>query len=196
MSDRVTFTAMNVPHALTFVGESGPENLAFPKGAKVAKMLPTDSDGLRLMLIITSNAYLDRTDEIIKLKALQEYADSCWDGDTFIGSNPLLVWHGGDPVGEIIYTDVQGAFLVEVAKELPDGVVNLANMGESPIASTIKTVWDMMQAYPDSGASHKFLHLAGDELDSEYDTILKVESSWLPRWAAANAFTDAEVIDL
>jgi len=205
---------------LPLVGDDGPELVTFPKGVSIydpypvtdirwnvttgkvtvmqpgqtVRMLPPTPDGLRLMLLITSNAYEDRVGEIIKQKALEGYVDSCWKDDEYIGRNPLLVWHGGDPVGEIIYADMEGPFLIEVAKELPDHEVNLALEGETPLLTTVKTAWDAMATYADSGASHKFYHPAGDEIDKAYDRILKVESSWLPTWAAANYMTDAQVI--
>lgn len=149
-------------------------------------------DGRRLMLIITSNAYKDREEEIIKERALGLWVDSQWEGDQYIGDNPLLVWHGGDPIGQIIFSDMEGPFLVEVAKEGdPDKLINLALPEEEPIQTTIKAVWDGLESMDDNGASHLFRFLEGDEKDKTYDLIVKEETSVLPIAAAANPYTTA-----
>lgn len=149
---------------------------------------------LRLMVIRTSNAYRDREGEIVSQKALQGYVDSCWKGNTFVGSNPLLVWHGGDPIGDIIFADMIGPFLVEVARERPNAVINLGIDGEPPIETTVKAAWDALEMESDMGASHEFYYDTSDRKDGIYDVIVKTETSTLPRWAAANLITDSEIV--
>lgn len=153
-----------------------------------------DGDALRYMTIVTSNAYRDREEEIVSQKALEGYVDSCWKGDRFVGTNPLLVWHGGEPIGDIVYSEMVGPFLLEVAKERPNAVVNLALRGEEPRYAEIKSVWDSMEQEPDLGASHEFYFNQRDREDGVYDEIKKTETSVLPRIAAANFFTEAQIV--
>ncbi len=160
-----------------------------------AHIQKSDGDsGLRLMVIRTSNAYRDREGEIVSQKALQGYVESCWKNQTFVGTNPLLLWHGGDPVGDIIFADMIGPFLVEVARERPNAVINVALDGEPLLETTVKAVWDALEQESDLGASHEFYYNTSDREDRVYEQILKTETSVLPRWAAANLMTDSEVI--
>ena len=153
------------------------------------------SDGTRrLMVIRTSNAYRDREGEIVSQKALQGYVESCWKDDTFVGNNPLLLWHAGDPIGDIVFAEMVGPFLIEVARERPNGVINVAAAGEPPLLTTVKAVWDALEQEPDLGASHQFYFNTSDREDGVYEEIFKTETSTLPRLAAANLITDSEVV--
>lgn len=162
-----------------------------------AQLMGKDADGLRLMLTITSNAYIDREAEIVSQKALEGYVLDSWDSETraFIGDNPLLVWHDGDPIGDIIAADMEGPFLLEIARERPNAVINLAASGQEPVLAEIKAVWDVLERETDLAVSHQFMFLASDRADGVYDYIRKTETSVLPRWAAANYFTEAQVIN-
>jgi hypothetical protein len=144
---------------------------------------------LRRALLVTSNAYKDRERQIIREVALKHYVESSWEGDQFIGNNPYLFWHAGDPIGRIIYADMEGPFLLEVAQELPDQIVNLAKSGDPPFRVSIKKVWDVLEREPDLRTSHRFGYLLGDEEDDVFDDIAKVESSTLPGRYAANPYT-------
>lgn len=148
----------------------------------------------RLMLIVTSNAYRDRELEIVSEKALSDYVESCWEGEQFVGDNEHLLWHDGDPIGDIIYADMEGAFLIEVSRERPNTVINIARQGETPLYTTVKAVWDALETTPDLAASHRFYYEALDREDKIYDMIVKTETSTLPRWAAANVVTLSEVV--
>lgn len=152
------------------------------------------ADQLRLMMIVTSNAYKDREDEIITERALTEYVDSCWKDGDFVGDNPLLVWHGGDPIGDIIYAEMSGPFLIEIARERPNRMVNLARTGEAPRTIEVKSVWDALEREDHLGASHEFAFITSDRADGIYERILKTETSTLPRAAAANLLTDGEIL--
>lgn len=150
---------------------------------------------LRYAVIITSNAYIDREGEIVRQKALEAYVDEQWRDDTFVGEQPLLVWHGGEPIGDIVYAEMQGPFLIEVAKERPDGPVNLAKRkGDAPIIGTVRQVWDALEAAADLGASHEFLYAAKDREDGVYEKIVKTETTVLPRDNAANGYTFFSVV--
>lgn len=145
---------------------------------------------LRLALMITSNAYKDRTQEIVKQKALEDWAAAAWEGDQLAVANPLLFWHDGDPIGDIVYVATEGAFLLEVAQERPDAMVNLMPPGSPPVIASIKGIWDAFEEMDTEwGASHEFLYLKEDGKDGVYDQIVKTESTVLPRDWAANAYT-------
>lgn len=152
------------------------------------------SDALRLMMIVTSNAYMDREDEIITEQALNEYVEACWKEGDFVGDNPLLVWHGGDPIGDIIYAEMSGPFLIEIARERPNRLVNLARVGEAPMRAMVKSVWDGLQTEAELGASHEFAFVVTDRMAGVYQHIVKTETSVLPRLAAANILTDGEIL--
>lgn len=150
---------------------------------------------LRLMLIVTSNAYRDREQEIVSEKALSDYVESSWNGEQFVGDNAHLLWHDGDPIGDIIYADMEGPFLIEVSRERPNAVINVARQGEPPLYTTVRAVWDALESAPDLAASHRFFYDEQDREDLIYDMIVKTETSTLPRWAAANVVTLSEVVN-
>jgi len=144
---------------------------------------------LRRMVIVASNAYEDREEEIIREKALHEYVED------FDGNQPLLFWHGGEPIGRIVSAKMVGPFLVEIAEELPDAPVNLARKGRPEINTTIKQTWDAIEAAGDVwGASIGFKYLDGDRDDGIYEQIRKFETSLLPYEQAANPFTPARLL--
>lgn len=146
-------------------------------------------DSLRYAIVIASNAYRDREDEIVRQKALEEYVKD------FEPGAPLLFWHGGDPIGEIVHAQMMGSFLVEVARELPNSRINLARSGEDALWVQRKAVWDMMEDPPVAlGASIGFKHEKGDEQDGMYDAILKFETSVLPLDSAANVITSTKIV--
>lgn len=155
----------------------------------------TGEEERRLMLLVTSNAYRDREEEIIRQKALERYVDMAWKDGKFEGDDPLYVWHAGAPIGTIVYADMEGAFLIEVARELPNTIINLAADGEPIMETEIRKVWDALEDPPeDMGASLEFVFLKSDREDGVFERIVKTETSVLPRSAAANSFTLAEVI--
>lgn len=142
-----------------------------------------DANGYRHMLLITSNAYEDREGETIQQAALKDWVDKQWDGDTYLGDNPLLFWHDKRiEMGKIIFSDLSENFLVEIAKEI-DGVVP-------------DLLWDYAESYPEGGVSHGFWAWADEKDDSVFTHIEKEETSWLPREAAANAITYAGVLPM
>ena len=155
-------------------------------------------DDPRLMVLVTSNAYQDRQQEIVRQKALEAYVESSWDGAQFAGRNELDLWHSADPIGEIVFAEMQGPFLIEVAKELSDRPVNLARTNEPPYLSTVKAVWDAIEqserAGGEWGASQEFIYAKPDQEDGVYEWILKRRTSALPRQRAANGYTFSHVI--
>lgn len=133
------------------------------------------------MVLITSNSYEDRDQEWITTKALNRYVDNCWDGDQFVGDNVLLFEHKGPPIGDIMYADMFGPFLLEIAKARPTWYA--------------QRKWQMIKSQPGVwGASHGFEFLVSTKNDSVYHQIYKFESTALPLAKASNVLTLAEVI--
>ena len=157
------------------------------------------ADGRRFMFIVTSNSYQDRDDETIKTKALQEYVDAAWVvSDKCLPDNPLYFWHDDTaPIGDIVWTDMEGPFLLEVAKERRNASITLT--GEQfTYQTTIKAFWDAMERNPKIrwGASHGFKYPPSALKEGIYSRIKKFETSVLPLKAAANPYTFAGVIDM
>lgn len=151
-------------------------------GASIIK-----ANGRRYMLIVTSNSYKDRDAETITTQALKEYVDKSWIAeDLFHSNNPLLFWHDDRlDIGQIVWADMHGPFLVELAQE-----------GGTPIA---KALFDYRESHPDEkwGASHRFAYFKKDRAaDGTYRRIYKQETSVLPREAAANLLTFSGVLPM
>lgn len=152
--------------------------------------------GLRYLFIVTSNSYKDRDNETIATKALEEYVAAAWSVEgKCLPENPLLFWHDGPPIGDVVWTDTEGPFLLEVAKERPNRGITLRGTSKA-FRTTIKSVWDALEtAVKRWGASHGFKY-TDDALDNGvYKHIRKFETSVLPLDAAANPYTFAGVID-
>lgn len=153
--------------------------------------------GLRWMFIVTSNAYQDRDQETITTKALAHYVDRAWAiEDKCIPDNTLLLWHKGDPIGDIIWTDMEGPFLIEVARERPNQLINIKQRGKA-LSVTIRDIWDAIESANETwGASHGFKYPESAKTkDGTYHYIAKFETSILPRAAASNPYTFAGVIN-
>lgn len=160
------------------------------------------TDGLRQMVLITSNSYRDREGETIRTKGLKGYVDGAWNRveGKCLPDNPLLLWHGGQPIGDIVWCDMEGPFLLEVAKERPDQTINIAKKGQAPVYVSVKDVWDYIEENPSDlewGASHGFKFPKWRKSrDNVYDTIYKFETSVLPLLWAANPYTFSGVVDM
>lgn len=152
------------------------------------------ADGARYMQIVTSNAYKDREAEFISTKALERYVDKAWIADDVCKTdNVLKFWHDDatlplPDIGEIIWADMEGPFLIEVGKEASN--------------SWAKAVFDYREAHPDEkwGASHGFYfeekRINPAKGEATYDQIEKFETSILPLSAAANAYTFSGVVSM
>lgn len=160
----------------------------FKRGLKPGLSVMKGTDGKRLMLIVTSNSYMDREQETITTAGLKEWVDTCWKAveDDFATDNPLVYWHDMRvKMGDIVWADVRGPFLVELARE-SEGVLS-------------KSLFDYVEAHPEEkwGASHKFAYYkAHKDTDGTYHRIIKKETTVLPRFAAANALTFSGVIPM
>lgn len=150
-------------------------------------------DGARYMFIVTSNSYRDREHEYITTDALKNYVERSWIGDDLCKTdNVLLFWHDDPevplpPIGDIVWTDMEGPFLIEVARERQ--------------TKWAKRVWDYMEANPDMqwGASHGFRYeekRLSEDGTATYSHIEKFETSVLPLKFAANPYTFSGVIKM
>lgn len=141
------------------------------------------ADGSRMMALITTNAYKDRDGDIITEEALKAWVDQQWVTEDQYTPSPLLFWHIEEqPIGDVIYSEVNGRFLLELAQEQKSEFSRL--------------VWDTIEQGGETwGASHGFRHSdptpRGD--GRVFKHIDKFETSVLPVQYAANAFTFAEV---
>lgn len=153
------------------------------------------ADGLRYLFIVTSNSYKDREAETIATKALRQYVNAAWAvEDKCLPNNPLYFWHGGEPIGDVVWTNMEGPFLIEVARERKNKAIRLSRKH----ATTIKRIWDAIEESSYRwGASQGFKHLPDDkDIEGTYHRIFKFETSILPLEQAANQYTFAGVIDM
>lgn len=144
------------------------------------------ADGARLAVIVTSNGYMDREQEHVATKALEEYVESQFKGNDWHGDNVLdfYHWHPLD-IGDVIAAAVLDGFLVEVTKERTD----------SPIAGLI---WDYWQKTSEDGsvvwgASHEF------QAKRDGDTFVRIKksrTSVLDIHDAANLLTFSGVLTM
>lgn len=157
----------------------------FKHGIKPGVNVLKDAVGRRYMLIVTSNSYEDRDKETITTDALRADTERHWIADDiFKSDNPLLFWHDDNlAIGDIVFGDVRGPFLVELARE-----------GDTPLAHKM---FDYIEQHPEEkwGASHRFGYRDDDRTESgEFKRIYKKETSLLPRQHAANLLTYSGVL--
>lgn len=136
----------------------------------------------RRMFLVTSNGYCDRDGETITTAALRSYVESQWRGGEWHGDNFLLFVHKGAPIGKIVFAEMAGPFLVEIAEEL--------------LTPYAKRRWDYIASRSDMlwGASHGFDYEKQQKDGSTYHQIEKFETTVLPLSMAANVLTIAGVI--
>lgn len=159
------------------------------------------ADGLRRMVLVSSNSYRDREREWLSSDALQEYVNKSWLGpELFVTDNTAFLWHEDDekpnpkPLGPIVWADMEGPFLVEVVKELANTVV--WHKGDAYPGSIL---WDYIESTPEEkwGASVGFAvelkEVNAKEGETTFKQIRKVETSVLPLRYAANPYTFAGI---
>lgn len=180
-----------------------------PDNMQTAITITKGDDGRRLMMLVSSNGYIDREGEHVMEKALAEYVERCWDGDEYVGTNVLLCWHSDtfrtsskNAIGDIVYANMIAGFLVEVARERENVEVDISRKKpdgttDKPYTVTVKELWDAIEKSPDLwGASIGFAYMQDPDApdDGTYDHIFKYETSVLLHEAAANPFTLSKVI--
>lgn len=152
------------------------------------------ADGTRYMFIITSNSYQDREGEFITTKALEQYVAESWPADDrCITNNKHLYWHDDNiHMGDIVWCDMQGPFLIELSKE------RTGSFTHKGVEYPVSTLWDYFEQHPEDkqGASHRFKYFDADRADGTYEWIKKDETTTLPLSNAANGITFSGVIDM
>lgn len=161
----------------------------FRTGLKPGVSVMKDAAGRRMMFIVTSNSYQDRHKQWITRDALTDDVKRHWtaNDDSFIGGIDHLFWHWKElgPVGEIVFSDVWGPFLVELSREIND-----------PIS---KAFYDFVENHPEIewGASHNFLAFKSEDVPGgTFTRIKRRESTTLPREDAANLLTFTGVLPM
>jgi hypothetical protein len=161
--------------------------------ASKALVIPnTKTNGLRHMFLVSSNCYKDREGEIVKSDGLKEYAAG--ELEVKPKDNVLLFWHEGDPIGKIVYAEFYKSFLIEVAQELPDQKINLADSGDEPIITNVKTVWDNMEKHSGIWRASIGFRAIEKSKDGVLYPIIKYETSVVTKDYQANWWTISEVI--
>jgi hypothetical protein len=151
----------------------------------------TDDDGLRYMLLITSNSYRDREGDILKSTGLAEYAAG--KGLTKPEDNVLLFWHDGEPIGDIIHAEYYKSFLIEVARERRDKTINIGTK-KKPMECKISQVWDFIEDTPGEWAASHGFDVIGRSKDGIIYPFDKKETSVVLNEYQANWWTLSEVI--
>jgi len=147
-----------------------------------------DNAGRRYMFMITSNGYQDRDNQHVATKAIEQYVDSCWQTeDHFNGKNAHYIWHMKElgSISDLMFADVWSGFLVELWREQMD----------NPIA---KGFYNYVEKHPEMewGASQGFFGSKADAQTGVFKSIVKYESTTLPRAAASNVLTLSEVLPM
>lgn len=178
-----------------------PKSPSFWNKGKTGIAVFKAADGQRLAFLITSNSYEDREAETVTTAALKEYVEASWGRveDQCVTKNTFHLWHGGEPIGDIVWCDMEGPFLIEVAKERPNKRINLARDDQEEVYGTVKEVWDYIESHPELDSVSQGFHFYKNRKDAKtktYDRIFKFESSVLPRKWASNSLTMTEVFNV
>ncbi len=155
-------------------------------------MIFPGSDGMRHMLLVTSNAYRDREEEILKGQGLKEYAEG--KTPTKPQDNILLFWHDGAPLGDVVYAEYYKSFLIEIARERSNKAINIGELGGEVIETEIKAAWDYFENNPGLWAASHGFRAIGKSKDGVIYPIDKYETSIVPDGFQANWYTLSEVI--
>jgi len=143
-------------------------------------MQPSVAGQPRRMVIVSSNAYLDRAKDTVTSPALQDYVDSAY-ADGQFSRHPLKYWHKY-VIGEVICAEFIQPFLVEVAEE---------KLGDE----RARQYWDECETAGNWGASIAFYGDQKAPTGNTYNHIDKVETSVLPQEYAENPLTLSKVED-
>lgn len=155
------------------------------KAGNTAVFLTRAADGQRLIGLLSSNAYIDKDGDAAALESLQTWVDSQWQGDEYVGKGVVLFWHDGEPVADIVYSAVEGAFLVEIAKARA-----------TPFADALFEAIEKVSESQDFGASIGALAVRQFDERRVFHVQDKPETSILPVLFAGNEFTHMEILKM
>jgi len=135
---------------------------------------------VKYIILRTTNAFVDREEQIISTKALRDYVRR---RDKSNLRDRVRFWHiRGSDYANIVWQDVVGRVLVEVAE-----------VDDTEIGRKMYHALEHPDEYPDVlshgwGTSHGFLYPASALNSGVYDVIEKYETTTLPRQWASNPF--------
>lgn len=135
------------------------------------------ADGRRVLGVSTSNSYRDRDGEWVTAKALTEYVEKAWT-ETGFKSNPVFFWHDGPAIGDVIYAEMAGEFLLELVLERDNPFARIMFDEFERNPSQYKASWGF-------GA----LQVEDAEDGKTFPRVLKFETTILPHFVASNPHT-------
>jgi len=171
----------------------GPEAAALLalEGETGFKTLEAD-DGQTWILTWTTNAFLDRDEEIFSTKSIEDYADQAWKEIQETGSKGQYdFYHApGSEFADIKWVGVVGRLLMEMGTFRDDVVGRALKKFFTECQEAQKEI------APDGwGASHRFKFRPWDKADGVYEWFDKDRTSVLAAHRAANPYTAMEVLE-
>jgi len=147
--------------------------------------------GGKYLVLWTSNAFEDREREIFSTKSWEDYVDRV-DNHPEIRPGRVWFWHiKGSGFADIVWQDMVGRLLVEVAK-----------VDDTPRGTKAFHALQHPEEYPDLapegwGTSHGYLYRGDDKETGVYKFVHKFESTVLPFDKASNIYGGLkEVLDM
>jgi len=137
------------------------------------------ADGRTWLLTWTTNAFIDKEEEIFRTKAIEDYVDAHIDDEV---KGDFWFWHlPGAKMGQIEWQAVVGRFLVEA------GPFDDTPIGRKMAEFFSQHPHDHPDVAPEGwGTSHGFKYVDADRADKIYDWFAKFETTVLPKSAASN----------
>ena len=150
------------------------------------------ADGQTWILTWTTNAFLDRDEEIFSTKSIEEYAERAWKEIEETGSKGQYdFWHAqGSEFADIKWVGAIGRFLVEMGTFRDDEVGRVFKKFFTECPEAQKDI-----APKGWKASHRFKFRPWDKADGVYEWFDKDRTSVLAAHRAANPYTAMEVLD-
>lgn len=139
-----------------------------------------DSVGGKYIVLWTSNAFEDKEKEIFSTKAWEEYVDRRDENGV---QDRVWFWHlKGTDFATIVWQDVVGRFLLEVAK-IDDTAYG--NKMFKAICHPERFPGLLPQGW---GTSHGYMYRIGDKQGGVYDFVEKFETTVLPAHRSCNVY--------
>jgi len=139
-----------------------------------------EADGKQLVVLWTMNSFQDREGETFATKSIEDYVAR---RDKSGIQDRLWFWHvKGTDFGTIVWQDVVGKFLVEVAE------LDQTEYGQK-MFHALQHPENYPELLPEGwGTSHGYLYPANYKQNSVYQYFEKFESTVLPFHRASNSF--------
>jgi len=149
-------------------------------------------DGQTWILTWTTNAFLDRDEEIFSTRSIEEYAERAWKEIQETGSKGQYdFWHApGSEFADITWVGAIGRFLVEMGTFKDDEAGRCLKKFFTECPEAQKDI-----APEGWKASHRFKFRPWDKADGVYNWFDKDRTSVLAAHRAANPYTAMEVLE-